>query len=73
MKKIHKKGALKESIESLGSELPLFFKDPKVKEYAVKIESTNFIGMDAFPIYKSKRSSCEPCYKPISKIFFINE
>lgn len=72
-KKIHKKGALKETIEKLEHELPLFFKDPKVKEHSVKIESASFMGLDEFPVYKSKRSSCEPSYKPISKIYFINE
>jgi hypothetical protein len=73
MKKLNKKGVLKESIENLEYQLPLFFKNPKIKEHSVKIESSNFIGLDEFPVYNSKRSSCEPCYKPISKIYFIDE
>jgi hypothetical protein len=68
-----KKGALKESIENLENELPLFFKDPNVKEHSTKIDFSKFLGLDKFPVYNSKRSACRPCYKPISKIFFINE
>lgn len=73
MKKINKKGVLKDSIENLENQLPLFFKNPNIKEYSAKIESSNFLGLDEFPVYNSKRSACRPCYKPISKIHFINE
>lgn len=73
MKKINKKGVLKESIENLENQLPLFFKNPEIKEYSSKIESSNFLGLDEFPVYNSKRSACGPCYKPISKIHLINE
>lgn len=73
MKGINKKGALKKSFENLEKELPLFFKNPNTKEHSAKTGSSNFTGLDKFPAYNSKLSSCEPCYKPISKIHFINE
>lgn len=73
MKKINKKGVLKESIENLEHQLPLFFKNPKIKEHSIKTDTSNFIGFDEFPVYNSKRSACRPCYKPISKIYFFNE
>jgi len=73
MKKSNKKGVLKESIEHLENQLPLFYKNPDVKEQSAKVDASNFMGLDEFPIYNSKRSACRPCYKPISKIHFINE
>tara|TARA_R110000823_G_C15953038_1_gene502620 strand:- start:26902 stop:27120 length:219 start_codon:yes stop_codon:yes gene_type:complete len=72
MKRTNKKGTLKESFEILENELPLFFKNPKTKEHSVK-GSSNFTGLDEFPVYNSKSSSCQQSYKPISKIHFINE
>ncbi len=73
IKKLNKKGVLKESFENLENQLPLFFKNPNIKEFSVKIDSSNFIGLDEFPVYNSKSSACRPFYKPISKIHFINE
>ena len=72
-KKLNKEGALKDSIEHLEHQLPLFFKNPEIKEQSAKIDVSNFLGLDEFPVYNSKRSACRPCYKPISKIHYINE
>ena len=68
-----KKGALKKSLIEMDTELPVFFKNLKVKEYKQNPKLWEVQGTDEFPVYNSKASSCKLSSKPISKLYLINE